>query len=99
MLFQVDYRGCWSGQWSLRPGGRLHTGLATVDPDAFGMVMATFDGEIYGVGQVERPFSIQSVSKLFSPALLLAEIGDRVWQGVSPGPRPSRGSAAPTPSE
>ena len=56
--------------------------LASVDPDAFGMAMATFDGEIYGVGQVERPFSVQSVSKLFSLALLLAEIGDRVWQGV-----------------
>ena len=55
--------------------------LASVDPDAFGMAMATFDGETYGVGQVERPFSIQSVSKLFSLALLLAEIGDRVWHG------------------
>ena len=60
--------------------------LATVDPDAFGMAMATFDGEIYGVGQVERPFSIQSVSKLFTLALLLAEIGDRVWQGVGREP-------------
>ena len=60
--------------------------LASVDPDAFGMAMATFDGEIYGVGQVERPFSIQSVSKLFSLALLLAEIGDRVWQGVGREP-------------
>ena len=60
--------------------------LASVDPDAFGMAMATFDGEIYGVGQVERPFSIQSVSKLFTLALLLAEIGDRVWQGVGREP-------------
>jgi glutaminase len=60
--------------------------LASVDPDAFGMAMATFDGEIYGVGQVERPFSIQSVSKLFSLALLLAEIGDQVWQGVGREP-------------
>ena len=60
--------------------------LASVDPDAFGMAMATFDGEIYGVGQVERPFSIQSVSKLFALALLLAEIGDRVWQGVGREP-------------
>ena len=60
--------------------------LASVDPDAFGMAVATFDGETYGVGQVERPFSIQSVSKLFSLALLLAEIGDRVWQGVGREP-------------
>ena len=50
------------------------------------MAMATFDGVIYGVGQLERPFSIQSVSKLFALALLLAEIGDRVWQGVGREP-------------
>ena len=60
--------------------------LAGVDPDAFGMAVATFDGVIYGVGQVERPFSIQSVSKLFALALLLAEIGDRVWRGVGREP-------------
>ncbi|HET9564903.1 MAG TPA: glutaminase [Mycobacterium sp.] len=60
--------------------------LATVDPDAFGMAIATLGGEIYGVGQVERPFSMQSVSKLFALALLLAEIGDRVWQGVGREP-------------
>ena len=71
--------------------------LATVDPDAFGMAMATFDGEIYGVGQVERPFSIQSVSKLFTLALLLAEIGDRVWQGV--GREPSGNPNVPGPRE
>src|SRR4029078_1108073 len=49
---------------------------ASVELDAFGMAMATFDGETYGVGQVQRPFSIQSLSKLFTLALLLAEIGD-----------------------
>ena len=45
--------------------------LAGVDPHAFGMALVTLDGEIYGVGEVERPFSIQSVSKLFTLALLL----------------------------
>jgi glutaminase len=60
--------------------------LAAVEPDAFGMAIATVDGELHGVGDVDRPFSVQSVSKLFTLALLMAEIGDRVWQGVGREP-------------
>ena len=60
--------------------------LATVDPDAFGMALATVEGEIYGVGDCERPFSIQSISKLFTLALVLAEGGDGLWQGVGREP-------------
>ncbi|HVH23275.1 MAG TPA: glutaminase, partial [Pseudonocardia sp.] len=60
--------------------------LAAVDPDAFGLAMATVDGELHGVGDVDRPFSVQSVSKLFTLALLMAEIGDRVWRGVGREP-------------
>ena len=93
ILFQVDYQplleramaaaGATTGRGQVAD---YIPALATVDPDAFGIAMATFDGEIYGVGQVERPFSIQSVSKLFTLALLLAEIGDQVWQGVGREP-------------
>ena len=93
ILFQVDYQRLLERAMAAAAAtaGRGQVAdyipaLASVDPDAFGMAMATFDGEIYGVGQVERPFSIQSVSKLFSLALLLAEIGDRVWQGVGREP-------------
>jgi glutaminase len=93
ILFQVDYQPLLERAMAAAAAtaGRGQVAdyipaLATVDPDAFGMAMATFDGEIHGVGQVERPFSIQSVSKLFTLALLLAEIGDRVWQGVGREP-------------
>ena len=48
--------------------------------------MVTSDGEIHTVGDAERPFSPQSVSKLFTLALLLAEDGDRAWQGVGREP-------------
>ncbi|MBV6702250.1 glutaminase [Kitasatospora aureofaciens] len=60
--------------------------LAAADPEAFGMAVATVDGELYGVGDWERPFSIQSVSKLFSLALALAHGGDGVWGGVGREP-------------
>jgi glutaminase len=60
--------------------------LATVDPNAFGMALATVEGEVYGVGDCEQPFSIQSISKLFTLALVLAEDGDALWQGVGREP-------------
>jgi glutaminase len=60
--------------------------LATVDPNAFGMALATLEGEVCGVGDYEQPFSIQSISKLFTLALVLAEGGDELWQGVGREP-------------
>jgi glutaminase len=60
--------------------------LALADPDAFGMALATVDGELYGVGDWEQPFSVQSVSKLFTLALVLAGGGDTVWGRVGREP-------------
>ncbi|WP_405735923.1 glutaminase [Streptomyces sp. NBC_01537] len=60
--------------------------LADADPQAFGMALVTVDGEFHGVGEVDRPFSVQSVSKVFTLALALAHGGDHVWRGVGREP-------------
>lgn len=60
--------------------------LAAVDPDAFGMALATNDGEVYGVGDYLQPFSIQSLSKLFTLALALAAGGEDIWKRVGREP-------------
>ncbi|MEV6207624.1 glutaminase [Kitasatospora sp. NPDC051914] len=60
--------------------------LAQADPEAFGMAIATVDGGVFGVGSWEEPFSIQSVSKLFTLALALAEGGEALWRGVGREP-------------
>jgi glutaminase len=70
-------------------GGRVADyipALAAADPDAFGMALATAEGELFGVGDWEQPFSIQSISKLFTLALVLAEGADDVWQRVGREP-------------
>jgi glutaminase len=59
--------------------------LAAVDPNAFGMALATVDGDVHGVGDWEQPFSIQSISKLFTLALALARGGD-LWKRVGREP-------------
>jgi glutaminase len=61
-------------------------GLAGVDPHQFGMAVVTTDGETYGVGDWDMPFSIQSISKVFTLALVLADDGDAIWQRVSREP-------------
>ncbi|MFJ1746620.1 glutaminase [Streptomyces sp. NPDC088116] len=60
--------------------------LATADPNAFGMALATVDGDLYGVGDWEQSFSIQSVSKLFSLALVLTHREHQLWRGVGREP-------------
>ncbi|MCY0904265.1 glutaminase [Arthrobacter sp. H14-L1] len=57
-------------------------GLSSVSADHFGICVATADGEIYGAGEWASKFSIQSISKVFSLALVLAGDGDRIWQRV-----------------
>jgi glutaminase len=61
-------------------------GLATVAPDRFGMAVVTNDGESFGVGDWERPFSTQSITKVFTLALAYAREGDRLWERVGREP-------------
>ncbi|MFI9273003.1 glutaminase [Kitasatospora sp. NPDC052896] len=60
--------------------------LAAADPKSFGLALATVDGEVYGAGDWEQPFSIQSVSKLFTLALSMATGGEAVWHRVGREP-------------
>jgi glutaminase len=49
--------------------------LADVAPDLFGVCVAGVSGAIFGVGDIDVPFSIQSVSKPFVFALVCDAIG------------------------
>ncbi|MGW4352857.1 glutaminase A [Nocardia sp. NPDC004582] len=49
--------------------------LAAVQPDSFGICLATADGRIYGSGDLDAAFTIQSISKPFTYALALADRG------------------------
>ncbi|MFF1379919.1 glutaminase [Streptomyces sp. NPDC058308] len=60
--------------------------LADVDAERFGIAVADVNGEVYGVGDWEVPFSVQSISKAFSLALVLAEGGERIWDRVGTEP-------------
>jgi hypothetical protein len=49
--------------------------LATVPSELFGVAIATRDGTVYTAGDVDYRFSIQSVSKPFTAALVMQQNG------------------------
>ena len=49
--------------------------LAKADPEDFGIVVATADGHIYAVGDSDKEFTIQSISKPFAYGLALKLLG------------------------
>jgi glutaminase len=67
--------------------------LATVDASRFGLALASVDGEVHGIGDWQVPFSIQSVSKVFSLALVLSRDAEAIWQRVGREPSGSRFNA------
>jgi glutaminase len=60
--------------------------LATVDPGRFGIAIVTVDGATYQAGDADEPFSIQSISKVFTLTLALGIIGDGLWTRVGREP-------------
>jgi glutaminase len=60
--------------------------LANVDPKYFGMVIVDADGQVAVGGDADIPFSIQSISKVFTLTLALGMVGDRLWRHVGREP-------------
>ncbi|MFD6904023.1 glutaminase [Streptomyces sp. NPDC060077] len=49
--------------------------LAAADPERLGAAFAMIDGEVYGAGDIDTEFTIQSISKPFIYALALSDRG------------------------
>ncbi|KQT70038.1 MULTISPECIES: glutaminase [unclassified Aureimonas] len=60
--------------------------LARVDPAAFGLVVIDGSGHVAAGGDSDLPFSIQSISKVFTLTLALGRAGDRLWSRVGREP-------------
>jgi glutaminase len=60
--------------------------LARIDPKHFGIVVIDDEGNVACGGDADMPFSIQSVSKVFTLTLALGRYGDRLWQRVGREP-------------
>ncbi|WP_246722775.1 glutaminase B [Aliikangiella sp. G2MR2-5] len=60
--------------------------LARVKPNQFGIAICNINGETYTAGDAEKPFSIQSISKLFTLIQAIKTYGDQLWQWVGREP-------------
>ena len=60
--------------------------LAHIDPNRFGMAIATKDGACHRIGDADEAFSIQSISKVFTFSLALQKAGDALWERVGREP-------------
>ncbi|MEU9333928.1 glutaminase A [Streptomyces sp. NPDC048290] len=49
--------------------------LASVDPGLFGLAVATADGELYETGDSGYAFALESISKVFTLALAMEDVG------------------------
>jgi glutaminase len=47
--------------------------LAKVDPNIYGIALVTTDGKVYTIGDIKSEVSIQSISKVFTMALVMDE--------------------------
>lgn len=79
-----------AAEMALRPDrgevARYIPELAKVDIGHFGLAVVTNDGEVAAAGDVDQPFSIQSLSKVFTLSLALGKIGDGLWRRVGREP-------------
>ena len=60
--------------------------LAEVDPNHFGISVQTLNGDSFHIGDTLKPFSIQSISKVFTLAMVFHRLGEDLWQSVGREP-------------
>jgi glutaminase len=60
--------------------------LANIDTRNFGIYLNCVDGPNFQVGQSDRPFSIQSVSKVLTLSMAIGLVGDPIWERVDVEP-------------
>lgn len=60
--------------------------LASVDPHQFGMAIASVDGSVHVIGDADVRFSVQSITKVFTLAQVVAAEGEEIWTRVGREP-------------
>lgn len=60
--------------------------LANVPPELYGISIACLDKKRFSVGDHAVPFSIQSISKVFTFTLAYSILGDKIWERIDREP-------------
>ncbi|MCM1484443.1 MAG: glutaminase [Muribaculaceae bacterium] len=60
--------------------------LADANPESYGIAVAFPDGSVEGIGDWQTKFSIQSISKVFTLAMVMRHMGSELWAHVGREP-------------
>lgn len=60
--------------------------LAGVDPRQFAISVCLADGRLISAGDATKPFSVQSITKVFALVAALGRVGDQLWGRVGREP-------------
>lgn len=60
--------------------------LSEVDPQQFGIAIETLNGDTITKGDSRTNFSIQSISKVFTLAMVVRHLGEKLWSSVRTEP-------------
>ncbi|MCB5251062.1 MAG: glutaminase [Candidatus Cloacimonadales bacterium] len=60
--------------------------LARIDSKKYGIAIKTVTGEEYKIGDADEPFSIQSISKVFTLTNIFHAWGNKIWKRVGKEP-------------
>ncbi len=64
--------------------------LANVKPEQFGIALCDLEGRVFTAGNATAPFSIQSISKLFTLIQAMQIYGESLWRGIGREPSGQR---------
>ncbi|WP_057937503.1 glutaminase [Algoriphagus resistens] len=60
--------------------------IAKVDPNQFGIALVDLKGNVYGIGDYQVPFSIQSISKVHTLTMVFNVFSSKLWARVNVEP-------------
>lgn len=64
--------------------------LASVNPEQLGIAVCDLNGRVVSAGDAKTPFSIQSISKLFTLIQAIKLYGESLWEGLGRDPSGQR---------
>ncbi|RRQ47967.1 glutaminase [Maribacter algicola] len=60
--------------------------LASISPNKFGICLLDIEKESYQIGDFDERFSVQSISKVLTLAMVMGLIGEKIWDRVDVEP-------------
>ena len=89
MNYQELLNQTWQKIEKLKERGKIASyipELAKVNPNQFGITLKTISGESYHLRDYNIPFSIQSISKVYTTAMAFSLLGEKLWKRVGVEP-------------